>query len=39
MTEEDKWKVLVLRQIALITKGQLDIEFVKGNLNGILEAV
>ena len=39
LPEEEKWKVSLLKEIALIKKGQLDIDFDEKNLEEILEAV
>ena len=39
LPEEEKWKVSLLREIALVKKGQLDIDFDEKNLEEILEAV
>ena len=39
LPEEEMWKVSVMKEIALIKKGQLDIDFDEKSLEEILEAV
>ena len=39
LPEEEMWKVLIVKEIALNKKGQLDIEFDEKNLEEILESV
>ena len=39
MPEEEQWKVSLMKEIALVRKGQLEMNFEDKNLEDILEHV
>ena len=39
LPEEEKWKVSLMKEVALVRKGQLELDFEDKNLEEILESV
>ena len=39
LPEEENWKVSLMKEVALVRKGQLELDFEDKNLEEILEAI